>query len=287
MPGLSDPLLIKKLFGRATRCAYPNCNEELIFEDRGMLTPNVAIAHIRSKKIKGPRYDPNYPKDLLDTEENLLLLCGKHHKPVDDHASVYRTGELLEWKRDQVSKGSVRTLSDAEVAQISVYLKQLTQADLRVEAVGVAYIESARISVPLNMLAALPISVSERFLGVTVTNDGLAPATIRAAGIDLGVVHSPLHMTHLFDDSSADPCITAKSSSTWCTATDTLVSGIVKVATENGVVPKRFRPYARPDSGDRAEGAWQSIVDLPIWKSGMTEDKLDDLIEKAAVLRRR
>ena len=40
---------IKILFGRATRCAYPGCQEPLIFEDRGHLTVTAEIAHIRSE----------------------------------------------------------------------------------------------------------------------------------------------------------------------------------------------------------------------------------------------
>jgi hypothetical protein len=109
---------IKLLFGRAVKCAYPRCDNPLVFEDRGVLSVSVQIAHIRSESVNGPRFDPSYPEELIDQEENLLLLCGIHHKPVDDHASVYPTGELLEWKRKQVVVSSEVTLTEPQIADV-------------------------------------------------------------------------------------------------------------------------------------------------------------------------
>ncbi len=88
-----------------------------MFDDRDCLTVNAEIAHIRSGAGKGPRHDPNYPKDKLNEEENLLLLCGIHHKPVDDHTSTYPVEELLEWKRVQVA-GPRRDLTAGQVSQL-------------------------------------------------------------------------------------------------------------------------------------------------------------------------
>lgn len=251
-----------------------------------MLTPIVEIAHIRSRKPKGPRHEPAYPKHLLDDEENCLLLCSKHHKVVDDHPSKYRADELIEWKKYQVADRTGRTLSDSEVAQISDSPKG-TETSLEVEAVGVADIRGAWISVPLQALPGLDVPDSDRYLGVTVTNTGRLPANIIASGIDLGVDYSPLHATHLFDDGNVDPHIPPQVSSTWRIPQRSLAAGILKLATERGILPDRFRPYARPASGDRVEGPWQSAVDLPIWRPGMTQDKLSDLLEKAAAHRHR
>jgi len=57
---------IKALFAEAKHCAYPNCHEPLVFEDaeRGVRTIAVRIAHIRSAKTNGPRYDPENPVGL-------------------------------------------------------------------------------------------------------------------------------------------------------------------------------------------------------------------------------
>jgi len=109
---------IKLLFGRATSCAYPDCSQPLIFENRGRLTVGAQIAHIRSEAANGPRFDPTYPQQLVDQEENLILLCGLHHKPVDEHASIYPVEELLEWKRRQVSATPTPTLTEPQIAAV-------------------------------------------------------------------------------------------------------------------------------------------------------------------------
>lgn len=91
---------IKTLFGEASTCAYPGCGEPLIFRDRGLATAIAEIAHIRSETPRGPRHDPYYTGDL-DGPDNLLLLCGKHHRPVDRHESAYSIEELEAWKTAQ------------------------------------------------------------------------------------------------------------------------------------------------------------------------------------------
>jgi hypothetical protein len=45
---------IKTLFGEASSCAYPGCDERLIFRARGAVTVVAEIAHIRSEKRDGP-----------------------------------------------------------------------------------------------------------------------------------------------------------------------------------------------------------------------------------------
>lgn len=107
---------IKVLFAEASRCAYPGCDKPLIFRDRGVTTVVAQIAHIRSERPGGPRYDPLYPSLLIDEAENLLLLCGMHHPPVDRHESIYSVEELEAWKAAQQANaggGTVLTEHDA------------------------------------------------------------------------------------------------------------------------------------------------------------------------------
>jgi hypothetical protein len=114
---------IKQLFGRASSCGYPECPELLIVGHRGGFTTNVQICHVRSQKTTGPRHDAQYPKELIDEEENLLLLCLKHHSLVDDLHSEYSVEELLEWKQAQEAHGTGgalvgRALTSSELAQV-------------------------------------------------------------------------------------------------------------------------------------------------------------------------
>ncbi len=57
------------------------------------------IAHIRSPRPLGPRYDPDYPRERANDFENLLILCPLHHKIIDDlERERYPTSRLTEIK---------------------------------------------------------------------------------------------------------------------------------------------------------------------------------------------
>jgi len=72
------------------------------------------IAHIRSEQPDGPRHDPTYDGDV-NGSENLLLLCGRHHRPVDRHEAAYSIAELESWKivqRELAGRGTPLTEAD-------------------------------------------------------------------------------------------------------------------------------------------------------------------------------
>ena len=117
--------VIKLLFATARTCAYPGCPNLLVFEDpdRGVRSVAVQIAHIRSPKPDGPRYDPTYPADKLNSDENLLLLCGTHHFPVDQHDSKYAIDELEVWKKAQIAEGGGFSVRDEEIADMATRLR--------------------------------------------------------------------------------------------------------------------------------------------------------------------
>jgi len=48
------------------------------------------------ERKRGPRYDPSYPDP--DAYENLILMCGEHHKTIDTKPLKYQP-ILEEWKR--------------------------------------------------------------------------------------------------------------------------------------------------------------------------------------------
>ena len=114
--------VIKLLFATARTCAYPDCEIPLVFvdEDRGVREVAVQIAHVRSPKPGGPRYDPAFPADQLNGDANLLLLCGVHHHPVDRNGSKYTTEELLRWKKVQVAEGGGFTVRDSDVLNLVI-----------------------------------------------------------------------------------------------------------------------------------------------------------------------
>lgn len=136
---------IKLLFATARTCAYPDCRVPLVFEDadRGIRSVAVQIAHIRSAKASGPRYDLRYPAEKVNSEENLLLLCGKHHHPVDGNESTYSIEELLEWKKAQVTGTGGFIVGDEDVGGLAAVLQasidelvQATRLQMQVRLVG-------------------------------------------------------------------------------------------------------------------------------------------------------
>jgi hypothetical protein len=106
---------VKTLFAEAIAFAYPGCSTGLVFRDRGRTTVIAQIAHIRSESRLGPRYDEAFDGDL-NGPENLLLLCGVHHPPVDRHESLYDVDELLRWKVEQVhDAGGGTAVTDEQI----------------------------------------------------------------------------------------------------------------------------------------------------------------------------
>jgi len=89
----------KLLWGRSgSRCAI--CKQELIVsatsEDIEAIVGDEC--HIISGETNGPRHDPSYPAEKIDSYENLVLLCRVHHKMIDDQSSTFTTEILRQIK---------------------------------------------------------------------------------------------------------------------------------------------------------------------------------------------
>ena len=84
----------------AARCSYPDCRIELVREGRGGDPFAVVgeIAHIVARKARGPRGDSTTPDHELNDPSNLLLLCGNHHKLVDDQPKTHTVEVLQRYK---------------------------------------------------------------------------------------------------------------------------------------------------------------------------------------------
>lgn len=91
----------KLLWGRSGgRCAI--CKQELIVsatsEDSEAIVGDEC--HIISGETNGPRHDPSYPAEKIDSYENLVLLCRVHHKMADDQSSTFTTEILRQIKKN-------------------------------------------------------------------------------------------------------------------------------------------------------------------------------------------
>lgn len=96
-------LALKRLYGKSGNCcAYPKCQEELIYEN-GNLSD---ICHIEALNPEGSRF--NISIDITDkdrnSEHNLILLCKNHHHIIDQKdengSPHYSTDHLKAMKRE-------------------------------------------------------------------------------------------------------------------------------------------------------------------------------------------
>lgn len=92
----------KVLWTRAhDRCAFPGCDQALTVNEVDASTGDGYVvvvgeqAHIRSSKRDGPRHDPEYANDKLDSYENLILLCSTHHTRIDANGGAGYDADTL------------------------------------------------------------------------------------------------------------------------------------------------------------------------------------------------
>lgn len=127
--------VVKLIWGEtAARCCNPMCRKLLILPassgDRAK--PIGKIAHIIAHGKTGPRADPSYPEHLLNSLENLLLLCPTCHDKVDAQALAYPIATLRQWKNDHldwVETELSRGMSELSFEELQLACEGLVAAD--------------------------------------------------------------------------------------------------------------------------------------------------------------
>lgn len=85
---------IKKLFALSGNlCAFPDSSSPVIDKESGSIVAE--ICHIKARNPEGARYDEFQSDEQRNAFENLVLMCGSHHKVIDDNPEKY-TVELLQ-----------------------------------------------------------------------------------------------------------------------------------------------------------------------------------------------
>ena len=79
------------LYARSgNRCAFPKCPNQITLNE----TLLGEVAHIKAASPNGPRYDAAQTDEERRSYGNLILLCGVHHKFVDDDEEAYTVSRL-------------------------------------------------------------------------------------------------------------------------------------------------------------------------------------------------
>jgi hypothetical protein len=105
---------IKRLFAvSGNRCAFPECGQSLI-DDAGIVVGE--ICHIRASSPEGPRYSSGQTDEERHGFSNLVLMCARHHKRIDESWQDYTVDTLTDLKRRHEASSPVRESTD-EVAE--------------------------------------------------------------------------------------------------------------------------------------------------------------------------
>lgn len=89
--------VLRFLYGKSgNKCAYPNCTAP-IFESDGTLTGE--CCHIEAYSPNGARYNASTSCEEKNAEENLILMCSRHHKIIDTHPEQYSVETLKKYKQ--------------------------------------------------------------------------------------------------------------------------------------------------------------------------------------------
>jgi len=108
----------KILWGRSgNRCAI--CKIELIFDDDSSNNKSIVgdECHIISGQANGPRYNPEFPVDNINSYNNLMLLCKVHHKMIDDLFETY-TDDILRNIKETHEKWVTKKLNSKEIEEV-------------------------------------------------------------------------------------------------------------------------------------------------------------------------
>jgi hypothetical protein len=130
---------VRRLYALSmNRCAYPECPTQLVTTETGTIVGEVC--HIRAQNPGGPRYLASQDDEERHGFDNLILMCGSHHKEIDAtwNLHIYTVEWLLERKRaheDQAREsGEIAASPDVITAlmwTVTVYEAGSTHMDFR------------------------------------------------------------------------------------------------------------------------------------------------------------
>jgi hypothetical protein len=116
---------VKKLFAfSGNLCAFPKCKTPVVYPGSDSIV--CEVCHIKGEKSTAARWDPNQSDEDRHGFDNLILLCGVHHKVVDDDEDAYTVERLRKMKRDHEMKFQGAAVDDALAERVAVLIQNNT-----------------------------------------------------------------------------------------------------------------------------------------------------------------
>jgi hypothetical protein len=152
-------------------CSYSidseTCNTELVKLDNGKYIVLGEECHIVGEKPKAARYIEDYPQ--RETYYNAILMCGVHHKIIDDNVTVY-TVEILHVMKDRHEKIIREAIQNKTLRPLVIKDSEfLTIVEKAKRAVGMEVNRQAQLS---NVRSELRVGDVQEAIGFS-TNQGL------------------------------------------------------------------------------------------------------------------
>ena len=134
---IKDPVRYM-LWGRsAGRCQFDGCNKPVWKSELTQEILNLAeAAHIYSFNEGGPRGNKGVKRELINSADNLLLVCRGCHKTIDDRGTEYRYSvDLLRtWKRSHENRVELVTeIAPGKKSHVLLYGAAIDNVDVSVD----------------------------------------------------------------------------------------------------------------------------------------------------------
>lgn len=115
---IPDPVTNRLFALSGNQCAFPGCTNAVTDQIAPGEQPVTLAqrAHIVGVGRQGPRFREAPLSDDVDAVENLLLLCGEHHRIVDASPRIYSVEVLAKYKADHEARMAPRSLRPAPQA---------------------------------------------------------------------------------------------------------------------------------------------------------------------------
>jgi hypothetical protein len=111
---IPDPVTNRLFALSGNQCAFPGCMNEVTDQEPGEQPVTLAQrAHIVGVGRQGPRSRAVRLADDIDAVENLVLLCGEHHRIVDAYPRIYSVEVLAKYKADHETRMAPKNLRSA------------------------------------------------------------------------------------------------------------------------------------------------------------------------------
>lgn len=113
----------------AGRCEFKGCNVPVWYNGLTLSEGNFAeVAHIIGSSKDGPR-GTEQSEELQVDFDNLMLLCQRCHKEIDDHSAKYPTELLRAWKQEHESRIEIQTSYPEDIHRSTVLVFSVNIGD--------------------------------------------------------------------------------------------------------------------------------------------------------------